>query len=119
MDELTKKRAALVKADDESKWLVRVSKDASLKGDLKEDVTKVTTSLEDLEQRLREKKAKLQRFIGDEQRPENVYDDLVDLISPIEFNMQNEEPTSLDVEDVTRRSQTQKVLRHCIRGIQI
>merc|ERR1712141_8235 len=83
LDELTSKRANVVNADDESKWVLRVSKDTTLKRDLNDDVTKANSALDDLEENLREKKNTLQRLVVDDEAQENAYENLVDLLAPL------------------------------------
>ena len=109
LDELTNKRAIVVNADDESKWMLRISKDSALKRDLNDDVTKANSSLDDLEETLREKKNKLQRLVVDDEARENAYETLVDLLAPLEFKLQQQRHFSLDRQDIAQRSQSQKV----------
>lgn len=89
--------------------MLPVSKDTTLKRDLNDDVTKANSALDDLEENLREKKNTLQRLVVDDEAQENAYENLVDLLAPLEFKLQQQQHFSLDRQDVAQQSQSQKV----------
>ena len=83
--------------------------DDVIKPDLREEVTKINSALDDVEEKLRERKRKLQRVLVEEQDTKKAHDNFVDFLSTIEFRVNSEKPLATEWLKFSEQTDDQKV----------
>ena len=83
--------------------------DDVIKPELREEVTKINSALDDVEEKLRERKRKLQRVLVEEQDTKEAHDNFVDFLSTIEFRVNSEKPLVTEWLKLSEQTQEQKV----------
>ena len=111
LDELANKRTSVAVSEDDSKWLVRMLPDDDvIKPELREEVTKINSALDDAEEKLRERKRKLQRVLVEEPDTKKAHDSFVDFLSTIEFRVNSEKVLATEWQKLSEQTQEQRVM---------
>ncbi len=110
LDEITSKRSFIITAEDNSKFLIRnLPEDETIRPALREELSKVYAPLEGVEEKLRERKAKLLNVLVEEQETKPAFDSLVDSLSSVETRVSREKPLSAVWQELSEQVQDQKV----------
>ena len=107
---MTSKRSFIVTAEDNGKYLIHnLPQDETIRHAVREELSKVQAPLEAIDEKLRERKAKLQTVLIEEQETEPAYDSLIDLLSTVEFRISQSKPLSAVWQEISEQTQDQKV----------
>ena len=100
----------LLGADESRIWLARTSNDEAVKNVLREDIERLTGLFDEKEGNLREQKTKLERSFLSPEKATDVYDNFVDIMSPLELKLQREKPLVVNRQSLSEDTEFCKVL---------
>ncbi len=76
---------------------------------VREELSKVYSPVEAIDEKLRERKAKLQNILVEEQDTKPAYENFIDLLSAVEYQVNSEKPLSAVWQELSEQVQGQRV----------